>query len=110
MSDDAEHVLVELPRGDSDVLRVTRKVYEGKPFTDVRVYFRGTDGKMHPTKKGTSIRDRELPEVLAALTRVATKIGAQPSRAPLQSRKPPASQRPDTGDFDMAKEDAEGLF
>jgi transcriptional coactivator p15 (PC4) len=73
---DQEHVVLELRRGENDVLRVTRKTYEGKPFTDVRVYYRADDGELRPTKKGCSIRDRELPQVLTALQRVAEKVAA----------------------------------
>ena len=58
------------------MLRVTRKTYEGKPFTDIRVFYRAQDGELRPTKKGCSIRDRELAQVLAALRRVADKVGA----------------------------------
>jgi hypothetical protein len=72
---DQEHVLLELRRGESDVLRVVRKTYEGKPFTDLRVFFRADDGQLRPTKKGCSIRDREVAEVVAALQRVANKLG-----------------------------------
>lgn len=77
---DQEHVLLELPRGENDVVRVTRKTYEGKPFTDIRVHYRADDGELRPTKKGCSVRDRELTEVIAALQRVATKVASRGDR------------------------------
>jgi hypothetical protein len=79
-TDEQAHVLLELPRGETEVLRLTRKIYEGRPFTDLRVHFRGTDGGWYPTKKGTSIRDSELHSVLDALAKIAKRIegGAAP--------------------------------
>jgi hypothetical protein len=75
MSEVDGFIVLELPRGESDVVRVTRKMYEGRPFTDVRVFFRGSDGAMHPTKKGCSVRDHELADVVDALQRIAAKVG-----------------------------------
>jgi hypothetical protein len=77
---DQEHVLLELPRGETDVLRVTRKTYQDKPFTDIRVFYRADDGELRPTKKGCSVRDRELADVIAALQRVATKVASRGER------------------------------
>lgn len=96
MADDADHVVLELPRGENEVLRVSRRMYEGKPFSDIRVYFRGKDGELHPTRKGCSVRDREIAQVAAALGRIAAKIGAQPAR---EERRSPSRQRelPSTG-------------
>lgn len=76
-----EYVVIEFKRGESDVVRLTRRRYEGKPFCDWRTFFRGQDGEMHPTKKGCSIRDSELPELIEALQKIARKIGATPVKA-----------------------------
>ncbi len=75
---DLEHVVIELRRGETEVLRVTRKLYGEKPFTEVRVYFRTDDGALRPTKRGCSIRDRELWNVIDALQRIAGKVGSTP--------------------------------
>jgi hypothetical protein len=110
MAESTDYIVVELPRGENDVLRVTRRIYEGKPFTDLRVYFRGTDGALHPTKKGTSIRDRELPDVLAALQRIAGKVGTPPTRPQPrqhQQREIPGAQRQPQDDNVGAVDDDE---
>lgn len=73
-----EHVVLDLPRGETDMLRVTRREYEGRPFTDVRVFFRGDDGQLRPTKKGCSVRDSEIRDVIAALNKIAAKVRQTP--------------------------------
>jgi hypothetical protein len=117
MADAQDFVLLELARGESDVLRITRRSYEGKPFTDARIYFR-KDGELFPTRKGLSIRDRELPQVLAALQRVANKLGTQPpgqQTRQLQQRELPGARRQPQDDHvgqvsDEELRDAEELF
>lgn len=71
---DHSHVVLEIPRGEENVLRLTRKVFEGKTFTDLRVFFMNGDGDFVPTRKGVSIRDHELPQVLDMLQRIARKV------------------------------------
>lgn len=93
-TDNDEHIVLELRRGETDVLRITRRRWEDKPFTDLRVFFKGTDGLMHPTKKGTSIRDRELHEVIGALQRIAGKVSGSPTTtAPTAQRELPGTRR-----------------
>lgn len=96
MTDPADHVVLELPRGEADVLRVTRRPgYQGgKPFTDVRIFFRGDDGELHPTKKGATVRDHELGQVIDALRKIA-QAQSQPRR-PVQRGPAP------TGDLTTA--------
>ncbi len=96
-----DYIVLELPRGEGDVLRVTRRMYEGRPFTDVRVHFRGSDGQMHPTKKGTSIRDGEIAAVVEALNKISSKVGSQSARdlerRPIEERPRRSSPRPAPG-------------
>lgn len=96
VSDPADHVVLELPRGEADMLRVTRRSYQGKPFTDVRIFFRGDDGELHPTKKGATIRDYELGQVIEALRKI--------ERAQSQPRRPAPRGPAPTGDLTKADE------
>lgn len=59
--------LATCPRGDSEELRLELSEYEGRPYISLRVWFQTEDGKWLPSKKGCTIRLRELPEVLRAL-------------------------------------------
>ncbi len=72
-SADAE-VLLELPRGETEKLCLSRRSYNGKPFLDLRIYFRGSDGEWHPTRKGTSLRIGELASIAAAIDKGLSRI------------------------------------
>lgn len=69
---DAE-LLLEIPRSDVEVLRVTREAYRGRPYLSLRVFFK-TEGVWLPTKKGVSIRLRELRAVRDALTALLDRL------------------------------------
>lgn len=105
MSDDEDHVLLTLPRGERGEVRLCRSRYQGKTFTKAHLWFPGTDGQLHPGRQVLTFRDGELQDVIDALQKVAAKIGEQH-----QARPRPSSKANDQPEFDMAKEDAEGLF
>ena len=107
MTDDA-HIVLELPRGESEVLRITRRRYEGRPFTDLRIFFRGQDGGWHPTRKGCSVRDSEIADVAAALQKIASKVIASAPPAPRRSlssqgRLPTEPELPPATDDEIAE-------
>lgn len=81
-----ERRLATLPRGDSDELRITWSVYKEKPYVGIRLWTKGgNDGEMIPTRKGCSVRLRELPAVVEALTmaiKEAAKLEAANSPQP----------------------------
>lgn len=68
-------VLVDIPRGDKDLLRLAMREYEGKRYIDLRVWFIAPDGAWKPTGKGTTIRPKELARAVAALERAARDLG-----------------------------------
>ena len=52
-----------------DVIRVQKKEFKGKNYLDIRVFYRGEDGDMHPTKKGVSIPMELALYVMGAATK-----------------------------------------
>lgn len=73
-------MLAALDRGPADdrpreQLQVRLRHYQGRPFVDLRVWFRGDDGNYRPTSKGSTVRGRELLEVLRALRGAAAQLG-----------------------------------
>lgn len=66
---DAGERISTIERKEGEQLRLERRSYNGYPFLDLRVWFQGDDGEWRPTKKGLSIKPRELDEVIAALTK-----------------------------------------
>lgn len=65
------------PREDpgKERLVVRKRSYQGHPFIDVRVMFRGEQGEYLPTKKGVSIKAMELEAVARAFTAAAKGMG-----------------------------------
>jgi hypothetical protein len=56
-------------RGEEQ-LRVCLDTFEGHRFVSIRLWARGRDGNFWPTRKGCSIRLRELPELVEVLGRL----------------------------------------
>jgi hypothetical protein len=63
--------LSTIPRGRDVELRLTMETFEGRPFLSLRLWQRLEDGSALPTKKGLSIRLRELPELIGGLLQAA---------------------------------------
>ena len=80
--DDGE-LLDALPRSDGfEALRVSIKEYEGRPYVSLRVWVRDKNsGAMWPTRRGVSVRVRELPRVIAALQKAAELATARQAAA-----------------------------
>jgi hypothetical protein len=85
MSDDAEHVLLTLPRGERGEIRLARSRYEGRVFTKLQLWYPAEDGTLKPGRQVVTIRDHELADVIAALQRIAKRIGSAP-REPREPR------------------------
>jgi hypothetical protein len=51
-------------------VRIELSTYRGHSFVNLRSWFRGNDGEWHATKRGVTVRLRELPELIAALQRL----------------------------------------
>lgn len=66
--------LATLPRGQGEELRVSLDEYEGRPYISLRVWAIGQDGSWWPTKKGCSVRIREITDVAQALMRANDMI------------------------------------
>ena len=87
---DEGRVLVRIPRGDgAERLQVAVKEYQGKPFVDVRLWWRTDDGRYLPGKKGLSIRVRELHEVVRALGDAERQLGQARGVTPAAGERKP---------------------
>ncbi len=109
--------LATLPRGQGEELRVSLDEYQGRAYVGLRVWAMGLDGAWWPTKRGCSVRVRELAEVAQALMRARDLVeGPPPPRraslpagrggrsAPPRDHAPARGQLPGlsapSGDFD----------
>jgi Transcriptional Coactivator p15 (PC4) len=73
-------LLATIPRGQGEEMRVSIDQFEGRPYVSLRVWAIGQDGNWWPTKKGCSVRTRELSEVAQALMRASDLLNGPPSR------------------------------
>lgn len=73
---DLSQTLLTLGRGEDAEVRLSLRRYKGsRPFFDIRRWER-TDGELRATRQGITIRARELPRLLGALTEAAARIAA----------------------------------
>jgi len=82
-------------RGDAgaEELRWDLATIEGNPFVSARIWFRDRDGRWLPTKRGITVRVRELDDVIEALQAAARIVEAQRPREPRRR----ATSRPAEG-------------
>jgi hypothetical protein len=74
-------------RGDGEQLRVTLEEYEGHRFVSLRVWAR-ENSQWWPSKKGCSIRRKELRGMIEALQRAEADLAAQEPAQPPRDASP----------------------
>lgn len=82
--------LATFPRNGGEELRVTLSEYQGHPYVSLRVWAPGSDGQLWPTKKGCSVRIRELADLVEALGRVEALLDRRPASQERPHRTPTA--------------------
>jgi hypothetical protein len=60
-------VLVELPHGQSEVVRVSVREIRGRMRVDLRIWFRTGDNTWQPSQKGFTANPRQVPELVRGL-------------------------------------------
>jgi len=85
--------LATFERADGE-LRWSFDHYEGKPFVAARIWTRGTDGNFYPSKRGISVRVKELGDVIAALERAWRIASGEPDAAPAADPIPFGAEAP----------------
>lgn len=59
-----------VPKSQRSEIRVSAKVYEGKPFVDVRLWALNPDQDgLVPTKKGITVNPNQIPQLIELLQR-----------------------------------------
>ena len=65
-----------IEKGPTERLVVEVKEYKGRRYIDLRTYFLNEEKEMFPTKKGVTLNDETVIEVIEALTKAAKKMEA----------------------------------
>lgn len=82
---DEGEILAELERKRPDEdeakekLRIAVKEFNGNRYLDLRVWFVGDRGDWLPTKKGVTIRAKELKAFLQAVSQAESRLGGGPA-------------------------------
>jgi hypothetical protein len=56
-------VFAEVPRSETEIIRVSTREYKGVPYVDIRVFFKDQEGEYRPTKKGITVKEDQIHEV-----------------------------------------------
>jgi hypothetical protein len=70
---DGERLATIARKDGAEELRIEAKSYNGYPYFDLRVWFKGDGGEWRPTKTGVTIKPREIDEVISALTKARAR-------------------------------------
>lgn len=62
---------------DAEQLRISVDEYEGKRYISARIWYRDAAGEYKPTKKGITIRSREIKDVIAWLIDAERELGGR---------------------------------
>lgn len=68
-------ILLELPRGPKECLRVCISEFKGREYCDVRVWYIDRDGVTRPGKSGITLRPDAIPAVIEALQAAQDALG-----------------------------------
>ncbi|EAU47594.1 hypothetical protein R2601_19694 [Salipiger bermudensis HTCC2601] len=71
--------MVVLPKNSREELRVCIDTFKGHVLLNLRIWYLGKDGDMHPTRKGVALRAESLPDIIAALTSLQMTFDAKDS-------------------------------
>lgn len=84
----------EFPKNNSEMIRVTPRIYEGYELIDIRVFARNfKTGEVGPTKKGVSINIEKVPELLDALVWALGQACEEDSEIPERRLDPPDADK-----------------
>jgi hypothetical protein len=67
-------IIGDIPRNETEVLRVSAEEYKGRRYVDVRVYFANDEGEWKPTKKGVTIQPEKIEEFVDLVKKAGKAI------------------------------------
>ena len=72
---DTDSTIFELPKCAGQVVRLTRRDYQGYDLLDLRVFVENDKGEVVPTKKGLCIQAEQFPALVEHLQRALETLG-----------------------------------
>ena len=70
-------IIADVPRSETEVIRVSTREYKGVQYVDLRVFFKDKQsGEYRPTKKGLTVKRDQIHEVAKAVCLAEEAIAA----------------------------------
>jgi Transcriptional Coactivator p15 (PC4) len=66
-----DQLIATIQKNSREEIRIGRSEFKGHDLVNIRVWFESEDGTMRPGKSGLAFRIELLPEVSAALSKLA---------------------------------------
>ena len=57
----------EIPKNSQEIIKLSITEFKGKPYGDLRVYYRDDNDEWRPTRKGLTLAPDLIPEVRAGI-------------------------------------------
>lgn len=73
-------IISEIERNQKECIRVSLKEYKGHRFIDCRIFWKDDAGEYRPSKKGISLNDETVKEVITALSKADRELEKQASK------------------------------
>ena len=67
-------IIGDIPRNETEVLRVSAEEYKGRKYVDVRLYFATDEGEWKPTKKGVTIQPEKVEEFIELIRKAGKAV------------------------------------
>ena len=67
-------IIGDIPRNETEVLRVSTAEFKGRKYVDVRVYFESDQGEWKPTKKGVTIQPDKVEEFIELIKKASKAL------------------------------------
>ena len=70
MADPKNQLIHVVEKNSAEEVRVSLSTFKGREYADLRVYFKGGDGEMRPSKRGLTLCTALLPDLETAILKL----------------------------------------
>lgn len=74
MKSTAPVTIAEWPKNGRETLRVQLTEYQGRPIIDLRVWYKGRDGELRPSRSGLTCSTSHVQRLAEALADAAVQL------------------------------------
>lgn len=70
-------IISDIEKNQKECIRVSLEEYKGHRFIDCRIFWKDNAGDWKPSKKGISLNDETVKEVITALSKAGQELEKQ---------------------------------